>query len=94
MLTYLYSGFLIKAAASTIGIIPSIVNKIIPGNKKLLNGEFSNKDKGIPNSLPDGEMINTLPPNIAPNPRNINKIISRFLIVMISGVLRIYIKAE
>ena len=62
---------------------PSKLNKIIPGIKKLLKGELSNIERGIPNILPEGEIINTPPPKIAPNPRNNNKKSSEFLVVFI-----------
>ena len=69
------------------GANPNTINKIIPGIKKLLKGEFSNIDKGIPNSLPDGEIINMVPPKIAPNPRIANKKMRRFLIAFVFIVL-------
>jgi hypothetical protein len=75
----LFCGLFIKAKINPIGTNPSTLNKIIPGIKKLLKGELSNIDKGIPNSLPDGEIINMVPPKIAPNPRSANKKIRRFL---------------
>ncbi len=50
----------------------------MPGNKKLLKGEFCNIDSGIPKSLPEGEIIKTAPPNIAPKPRKANRKISKF----------------
>ncbi len=63
---------------SPVGTMPSTVIKIIPGNRKLLKGEFFSIDKGIPNKLPEGEMISTAPPNIAPKPRKASKKINRF----------------
>jgi len=65
------------------GVIPRIENKMTPGTKKSLNGEFFNIDKGIPSSLPVGETINAPPPPIAPNPRNANKIRRIFRVVFI-----------
>ena len=76
----LFFGLFIKASVNQIGTNPSTLNKIIPGIKKLLKGEFSNIDWGIPNSLPDGEIMNTAPPKIAPKPRIANKKIRRLLI--------------
>jgi hypothetical protein len=58
----LNSGFFIKAIDTPIGTIPRKLNKIIPGIKKLVKGELSNMDKGIPNKFPDGDIISTLPP--------------------------------
>lgn len=66
-------GFLSNAIISIIGIRPRTENNIIPGSKKLLNGELFNIDKGIPINFPLGEIIKTPPPPIAPNPRNANK---------------------
>lgn len=67
------SGFFSNAIINIIGTIPRTENNIIPGSKKLLNGELSNIDKGIPINFPPGEIIKTPPPPIAPNPRNANK---------------------
>ena len=67
------SGFLSKAIIRNIGMRPRIENNIIPGSKKLLNGELFNIDKGIPINFPLGEIIKIPPPPIAPNPRNANK---------------------
>ena len=74
------SGFLSNAIASIIGTRPRTENNIIPGSKKLLNGELCNIDKGIPINFPLGEIIKTPPPPIAPNPRNANKAMSKFLV--------------
>jgi hypothetical protein len=79
----LLTGFLSKANANTIGIAPRIVNRIIPGIRKFWKGEWSNIDKGIPNNLPDGEMINTPPPHKAPNPYKADKSNSTFLEVCV-----------
>ena len=69
----LHSGFFIKAKVSRMGTNPSTQNKAIPGIKKFLKGELSNIDNGIPNNSPDGEIINTAPPKIAPAPSSANK---------------------
>lgn len=74
-------GFLIKAIISSMGTSPRMENKMIPGNKKLLNGDSLNIDKGIPINFPLGEIIKTPPPPIAPNPRNANKAINKFLVL-------------
>ena len=66
-------GFLSNGFTSIIGATPRTKNNIIPGIKKLLKGELSNTDKGIPINCPLGEIINTPPPPMAPNPRNANK---------------------
>src|SRR5450759_2267477 len=68
---------------SPIGTNPSKLNKIIPGIKKLLKGELSNIERGIPNILPEGEIINTPPPKTAPSPRRDNKKSIVFLVVFI-----------
>ena len=68
-----FFGFFINAKTIAQGKLPRTRNRIIPGIKKLLKGEFSNSDKGIPNNFPSGEIINTPPPKTAPLPRNANK---------------------
>ena len=68
-----FEGLLISAKTSKTGNTPKTPNKIIPGNKKSLNGDLFNSDNGIPISLPLGEIINTPPPNSAPSPRNNSK---------------------
>jgi len=52
----------------------------MPGIKKLLNGELPNIDSGIPNNLPDGEIIKTPPPKIAPTPRTTNSMCKTLII--------------
>ena len=69
----LQTGLLSKTNINASGATPSSVNKIIPGNKKLENGECSNMESGIPKMLPEGEMISTKPPKIAPTPRKESK---------------------
>ena len=64
------SIFLNNALASRTGAIPSTVNKMIPGIKKLSKGDFSNNDKGIPINFPLGAIIKTNPPPIALRARN------------------------
>jgi hypothetical protein len=71
--TILYSCLFIKAQTIQMGAAPITLNKIIPGIKKFLKGEFSNNDSGIPNSFPEGEIINTPPPKIAPIPSMTSK---------------------
>ena len=77
------SGFFSNAIISNRGISPRTKNKITPGIKKLLKGDFSNIDKGISNNSPLGEIINAPPPPIAPNPRNPNKNKKIFRVVII-----------
>ncbi|MEP6950266.1 MAG: hypothetical protein ABI863_13360 [Ginsengibacter sp.] len=43
---------------------------MMPGIKKLLNGEGFNIDNGIPIKLPDGDRIKAPPPPMAPCPGN------------------------
>src|SRR5580693_1300952 len=76
-----------RANVSPIGIIPSTEKRIMPGIKKLLKGELSNIDRGIPNSLPVGEIIKTPPPKIAPNPRSPIKIKRIFRAVFVFIIL-------
>jgi hypothetical protein len=78
--TDLFTGLFNKENAIASGANPITLNKIIPGIKKLLNGEFFNIDSGIPNSLPEGEIINTPPPNIAPIPSSTNNISKQFTV--------------
>jgi hypothetical protein len=74
------AGFLIKAHANRQGKIPKTKNRITPGIRKSLKGEWSRIDKGNPfNNFPDGEMMSNAPPPIAPNPSNNNNEISMFL---------------
>jgi hypothetical protein len=56
--------------ATKTGQIPKTINRIMPGIRKSVNGDFVNKYKGIWNRAPEGEIINTPPPNRAPIPRN------------------------
>jgi len=52
-----------------------MTNKMIPGTKKLLNGDLSRIDSGNPpNNFPEGEIIKAPPPPIALNPRNANRV--------------------
>lgn len=79
----LLAGFLIKAIAKRQGESPRTKNRIMPGIKKSLNGEWSKIDKGkSPNNFPDGEIISNAPPPNAPNPRNNSRKISLFLVVV------------
>ena len=39
--------------------------RIMPGIKKLVNGELANMANGILNNFPDGEMIKAPPPKMA-----------------------------
>jgi hypothetical protein len=74
------AGLVIKATAIKHGDNPRIRNRIIPGIRKLENGECSKMDKGNPPSnLPEGEMIKQKPPPIALIPRNNSKEIRMFL---------------
>ena len=68
------SGFFSNAMISNRGISPKTEVKIAPGIKKLLKGIFLNSDKGIPINFPVGEIINIIPPPMAPNERKPNKI--------------------
>jgi hypothetical protein len=54
----------------------------MPGIKKFLKGELFNMDKGIPNNSPEGEIIKTAPPKIAPTPRKNNKTTRIFRVVI------------
>jgi len=54
------------------GAPPRKENKIIPGSKKLSNGDPFSIDNGISINSPFGEIINTPPPPIAPKLRNAN----------------------
>lgn len=74
----LHTGFFIKANITQIGTTPRTVNKIMPGIKKLWKGELSIMDRGIPIISPVGEIINTIPPKRAPNPKKANKKSSKF----------------
>lgn len=76
-LASLDSGLLSSANTKIRGKSPIIRNKIIPGTKKLLNGELPKFDKGILSSSPVGEMI------IAPNARNVNIKISTFRVAFV-----------
>ena len=69
----LHSGILSKANINKNGTSPRTKNKKTPGRRKLVKGDSSNIDKGIPTNAPEGEMINVSPPPIAPKPRNPNK---------------------
>ena len=60
----------------------------MPGIKKLVKGELSNIDKGIPNNFPVGDIINTAPPNIALNPRNANRMNKIFRVAFIVLLFR------
>jgi hypothetical protein len=53
-------------------VTPSTTNKITPGIKKLEKGEFDSIDSGMPRASPNGEMINTPPPKMAPIPSRDN----------------------
>ena len=75
-------GLFINAHTIQQGIMPSTLNKIIPGIKKLVNGELTNIDRGIPNNSPDGEIIKTPPPKIAPIPRRHSKKSRMFRVIM------------
>ncbi|PSK83332.1 hypothetical protein [Prolixibacter denitrificans] len=77
-------GFLAKAKASKSGKIPSTVNSMIQGIKKLLKGEFSMRETDIPRASPDGEIISPKPPATAPMPRNIISEMSRFRMVFMT----------
>jgi hypothetical protein len=59
------------------------MNRKIPGNKKLWNGELSNSDSDIPINVPLGEIIKREPPPRAPKPRNASKINSMFLALVV-----------
>jgi hypothetical protein len=48
-----------------------------------VNGDLSSIDSGIPNSLPDGEMIKTPPPNNALTPRNANRNSKTFRVLVV-----------
>ena len=78
------TGFLSKAYISKTGKIPNTTNKMIPGNKKSLNGDLFKMDSGKPpNNLPEGEMIKAPPPPIAFTPRKANKIKRIFRAIVI-----------
>ncbi len=82
----LLSGFFINAHKVRQGKSPKTANKIIPGIKKSLNGDFSKIDKGNPpNNLPDGDIINAPPPPMALIPRNVNKKNSKFLAFIVEN---------
>lgn len=53
-----------------VGIIPNTTSNMIPGMRKLLNGVCSNNEIGMFIKSPLGSMTNTLPPKIAPTPKN------------------------
>jgi hypothetical protein len=67
------------------GITPRTVNKISPGIRKLVKGEFFSSENGSPINAPVGEIINTAPPPIAPNARNPNTIKKIVLICQMVG---------
>ena len=71
-------GFLSRAYTSTRGTIPSTVNSIIPGIKKLVKGELPMALTGIPIISPLGDSINTPPPPKAPTPKKPNRKIKKF----------------
>ena len=52
------------------GNIPNSKNKIIPGIKKLLKGEWIKKDKCMFSSSPEGKSIKASPPARAEVPRS------------------------
>jgi len=73
----------IKRKALRHGKQPKMRKRIIPGIRKLGNGECSKMDKGNPlSNLPDGEMIKKKPPHIALNPRNNNNEMRAFLAII------------
>jgi hypothetical protein len=60
-----------------------MVDKIIPGIRKLGNGECARSDNGKPPmALPDGETINKKPPPTALAPKNSSKPTRIFLAVV------------
>lgn len=72
-----------KAKMSRAGKSPNKTNKIMPGIRKSVNGEFFKIDKGRPpSSLPDGEIINAPPPPMALSARKANKSKWIFLAVL------------
>ncbi|GAI92468.1 unnamed protein product [marine sediment metagenome] len=58
------------------GNTPFIIRKIIPGIRKFLNGVPLSKSNDHSNLLPLGSLIRINPPYIAPNPRNMRRIIA------------------
>ena len=82
----LLSGFFINAHKVRQGKSPKTANKIIPGIKKSLKGDFSKIDNGNPpNNLPEGDIINAPPPPIALIPRNDNKTNRIFFAFMVDN---------
>lgn len=73
------SGFFSNANTNRQGASPRKVNKKIAGIRKFGKGESFIIDNGMPSSSPDGEIINTPPPNMAPTPRNANRPMRIFL---------------
>ena len=69
------------------GTTPSTEKRMIPGIKKFLNGMFINSDNGSPIMPPSGEIINIMPPPIAPRAKNPikNKKIFLALLIVISS---------
>lgn len=65
-------------------VTPKTKKSISPGNKKFSKREFFNKDKGKPpNSFPEGEIINIVPPIMELSPRKVSKAIRIFLVVVV-----------
>lgn len=63
--------------------MPNTIKSIKPGIKKSGKGECFKMDKGKPPiNFPEGEIIKKMPPPKAPNPRNANKAIKMFLVVI------------
>ena len=82
----LLSGFFINAHTVRQGKSPKTTNKIIPGTKKSLKGEFFKIVNGNPpNNLPDGDIINAPPPPMALIPRNDSKKRRIFLAFMVKN---------
>ena len=74
------ADFFKSAIISKHGAIPITKKRRIPGIKKLLNGDVSNIDTGVPSNFPEGDIINKPPPTIAPRLKKPSKNTKKFLV--------------